>query len=44
MEPSGLELPTPACHAGALPTELWPHLIIIYPNEKIFLINKKNNI
>ena len=26
MEPSGLERWPPACHAGALPSELWPLL------------------
>ena len=29
MEPSGLEPLTPACHAGALPTELWPPITIL---------------
>ena len=41
MEPSGLE-PPPACHAGALPAELWPQILNVINIDND--VNLSNNV
>ena len=44
MEPSGLEPLTPACHAGALPAELWPQISKSHSYQSIYRFQGKFNL